>query len=83
MTVVERADLLLVRMPLQHSFQTSSHGKQVIEHILVRLETADGAVGWGECASPSNPYYGPENVDTCWLMLHDYLLPGPARQAVG
>ncbi|HEY2273474.1 MAG TPA: o-succinylbenzoate synthase [Jatrophihabitantaceae bacterium] len=75
MTAVVRAELFLVRMPLRHNFRTSSHGKQMIEHIIVRLEARDGAVGWGECASPSDPYYGPENVDTCWQMLHDYLVP--------
>jgi O-succinylbenzoate synthase len=74
-TTVVRADLFIVRMPLRHNFRTSSHGKQLIEHILVRLETGEGAVGWGECASPSDPYYGPENVETCWVMLHDYLAP--------
>jgi o-succinylbenzoate synthase len=72
---VDRVELLLVRMPLRHTFRTSSHGKQLIEHVLVRAETADGAVGWGECASPSHPYFGPENIDTCWTMLHDYLVP--------
>ena len=75
MITVERISLMLVRLPLQHGFRTSSHAKGVIEHILVRIETADGAVGWGECASPSDPYYGPENVDTCWLMLRNYLAP--------
>ena len=73
---VERAELFRLRLPLQHGFRTSSHRKQSLEHILIRLTTEDGAVGWGECASPSDPYFGPENVDTCWLMLRDYLVPG-------
>lgn len=75
MIVVERADLFRLQLPLQHSFRTSSHAKDVLEHSLVRITSREGAVGWGECASPSDPYYGPENVDTCWTMLRRYFLP--------
>ncbi len=76
MITVDRVELRLVRLPLQHGFRTSSHSKDVLEHILVRAESRDGAVGWGECASPSDPYFGPENVETCWLMLRDYFAAG-------
>jgi O-succinylbenzoate synthase len=65
-----------VSLPLVHAFQTSSHRKSHLEHILVRVQDADGEVGWGEIASPSDPYYSPETVDICWLMLERYL--GPA-----
>jgi O-succinylbenzoate synthase len=73
--LIERIDLSLVRLPLLRPFRTSSSAKSHIEHILVRL-TAQGLTGWGECASPSNPYYCPETVETCWHMLRDFL--GPA-----
>jgi O-succinylbenzoate synthase len=72
---VERVDLYLVRLPLVHPFTTSSHTKDHLEHIIVRLRTADGAEGWGECASPSDPYYCPETVDTCWHITRDFLAP--------
>jgi O-succinylbenzoate synthase len=65
-----------VSLPLVHAFQTSSHRKSHLEHILVRVRDADGAVGWGEIASPSDPYYCPETADICWLTLERYL--GPA-----
>lgn len=72
---VQRADLYRVSLPLIHEFETSSHRKGSIEHILVRLTDAAGYSGWGECACPSDPYYCGENVDIDWLILHDYLLP--------
>ena len=28
-----------------------------------------------ECASPSDPYYCPETVETCWHVLKDFLAP--------
>jgi o-succinylbenzoate synthase len=64
-----------VGLPLVHAFQTSSHRKSALEHILVRVRDDDGAVGWGEIASPSDPYYCPETVDICWLTLGRYLAP--------
>jgi O-succinylbenzoate synthase len=73
---LDRMELFLVRLPLVHEFETSSHRKGHLDHILVRVTDTDGAVGWGESASPSDPYYCGENTETCWLMLRDYF--GPA-----
>jgi len=72
---VVRVDLYRARLELVHEFETSSHRKGHIEHILVRVADADGGTGWGEVACPSDPYYCEENVDTCWLMLKRYLVP--------
>jgi o-succinylbenzoate synthase len=71
---IERIDLKAVRLPLVRTFRTSSSSKDHIEHILVRV-VADGVVGWGECASPSDPFYCPETVETCWHILKDFLAP--------
>jgi O-succinylbenzoate synthase len=35
----------------------------------------DGVIGWGECASPSDPFYCPETTETCWHILRDFLAP--------
>jgi len=72
---IDRIDLTLVRLPLIEPFQTSSSRKEHLDHILIRVLTADGIVGWGECASPSDPFYCPETVETCWHILHDFLGP--------
>jgi o-succinylbenzoate synthase len=72
---IDRIDLTIVRLPLVWPFQTSSSRKEHLDHILVRVATADRAVGWGECASPSDPFYCPETVETCWHILHDFLAP--------
>ncbi len=72
---LHRIELRLTRLPLVRPFRTSSSVKSYIEHILVRVETDSGHSGWGECASPSDPYYCPETVATCWHMLKDFLTP--------
>src|SRR5436305_10996527 len=71
---IERIDLKLVRLPLIRAFRTSSSSKDSIQHILVRI-VADGVIGWGECASPADPYYCPETTETCWHLLKDFLGP--------
>ncbi len=43
--------------------------------VLVRVETNDGIVGWGESAALPYPMYNPESVDICMLVLKDYLAP--------
>ncbi|MEV5536266.1 o-succinylbenzoate synthase [Saccharopolyspora shandongensis] len=72
---IDSATLHRVRLPLKHSFQTSSHRKDHLEHVLVRLTDETGAVGWGEIASPSDPFYAPDTVETSWLIATEYLLP--------
>ena len=72
---IERVELRRVRLPLVHEFRTSSHAKRELEHILVTLTSTDGAVGWGEIASPSGPFYSAETVGSCWAVARDFLAP--------
>jgi O-succinylbenzoate synthase len=72
---IDRVELRRVRLPLVHQFRTSSHAKRELEHIIVTLTSSDGAVGWGEIASPSGPYYSAETVDSCWAVARSFLAP--------
>jgi o-succinylbenzoate synthase len=72
---IDRVELRRVRLPLVHQFRTSSHAKRELEHILVTLTSTGGAVGWGEIASPSGPYYSAETVDSCWAVARSFLAP--------
>src|SRR5450755_2461651 len=70
-----RIDLSIVCLPLVRPFRTSSSLKDHIQHILVRVEDDHGQEVWGECASPSDPFYCPETTETCWHILRDFLAP--------
>ncbi|WP_258566822.1 hypothetical protein [Microbacterium sp. Se5.02b] len=72
---IERIRLFVLRQDLRHSFETSSHRKSGIEHILVELTDADGRTGWGEVAAPSDPYFGAETTVTAWEIATRYLVP--------
>jgi O-succinylbenzoate synthase len=72
---ITRLRLFEVSLPLVHSFQTSSHRKSGLTHLLVEATDADGRTGWGEIASPSDPFYCSETNDTAWLIAQKYLVP--------
>jgi o-succinylbenzoate synthase len=71
---IDRADLIIVRMSLVRSFETSSSRRSDLEHILVKVY-ADGLIGWGECASPVDPYYCEETTETAWHILKEFIVP--------
>ncbi|QTX05911.1 o-succinylbenzoate synthase [Agromyces archimandritae] len=72
---ITRIELHEVRLPLVHGFETSSHRKTSLTHILVEAHDASGVVGWGEIASPSGPYFTSETNETAWEVGNRYLAP--------
>jgi len=81
---IDRVRLFEVNLPLVHSFETSSHRKTGLTHVLVEVTDAEGRVGWGEIASPADPFYGPETTTTAWTIAERYLVPaviGPSWDA--
>lgn len=72
---ITRIRLFTLRQELRHSFETSSHRKSGIEHILVEVTDEEGRCGWGEIATPSDPYFGAETTATAWQIATGYLVP--------
>jgi O-succinylbenzoate synthase len=73
--LIAEIELSLVRNHLVHSFETSTHRKSYLDHIIVRATTVDGMTGWGECAAPADPYFCGETTSSAWHVLADYLCP--------
>jgi O-succinylbenzoate synthase len=72
---IDEVELVHARLPLVRPFVTR-HGTRTDKDVLiVRVRTADGTVGWGECAAEPDPTYAPETIDGCWLVLRDHLVP--------
>lgn len=72
---IERIRLFEVSLPLRRSFETSSHRKSSITHVLVEATSTDGEVGWGEIATPQDPFFGPETTATAWIVAPEFLVP--------
>lgn len=71
---VERADLLLVRLPFLQPFSISSATWTCKEALVLRVE-ADGAVGWGECVADPDPFYAAETTNSARHVVTEFLLP--------
>ncbi len=63
-----------IRMNLARPFETS-FGRTEQRRILLVEADAGGAIGWGECVAGEGPFYGPETVETAWMILKDFLWP--------
>ncbi len=62
-------------MPLVRPFETSfgrTHERRIL---LVEVEDADGAIGWGEVTCGERPFYNEEWVGAAWLVLRDFAAP--------
>jgi o-succinylbenzoate synthase len=76
---VASIELRLVALPLLRPFRTSFGEERDKEAVLVRMETADGAVGWGECVASPAPRYSEEFNESVWIVLRDHLGPSLLR----
>ena len=70
-----RIGLRKIRMPLVHPFETSFGRTTERQILLVEVEDADGAIGWGEVTCGERPFYNEEWVDAAWLVLRDFVAP--------
>ena len=64
-----------VELPLVEPFETSFGVEHQRRFLLVRAETKDGEVGWGECAAAVDPLYSSESVATARWMIVERLIP--------
>jgi O-succinylbenzoate synthase len=71
---VDRADLVLVRLPFVAPFAISTAVWTTKDALLLRLE-AGGLTAWGECVADPDPFYASETTVTAWHILKDFLVP--------
>ncbi|MBI2933430.1 MAG: o-succinylbenzoate synthase [Planctomycetes bacterium] len=69
---LERLELVHLKLPLVHFFETSFGRVTEHETIIVRAESS-GAVGYGEAPASAAPSYSYETVRTVWHIIRDFL----------
>ena len=67
------AQLFALRIPFIEAFSHSSQSRTYSDSIIVRLEAADGTVGYGEAVA--RPYVTGETVDSCLAFMAQTLWP--------
>jgi O-succinylbenzoate synthase len=71
---IELIELVEIRMPLVHFFETS-FGRTTERRIVLVKAVADGVTGWGEVTCGEMPFYNYETPETAWHILRDFLIP--------
>jgi len=75
MFTIRSVELIEINMPLVHFFETSFGRTYERRIILVRVEDADGAEGWGEVTCGETPSYSEEWTDSAWVTIEKILAP--------
>jgi O-succinylbenzoate synthase len=79
---VVRARLYEVTLPLREPFAISGGVMAIRRSLVVELEDADGARGYGESAPFDAPFYSAETVASARACLTEWLLPRVLAQPV-
>ena len=68
-------EMIEIRLPLVHFFETSFGRTTERRIVLVRVADEDGVEGWGECTAGEGPFYSYEWTDTAWNTIKTFLAP--------
>lgn len=79
---IATVELLEIRLPLVHYFETSFGRTTERRIILVRVLDTQGAEGWGECTAGERPFYSDEWTESAWATLRTFLAPMVLGQEV-
>jgi O-succinylbenzoate synthase len=71
---VHSVTLREIHMELVAPFETSMDRVTHRDIILVEANV-DGTIGWGECTAGEAPFYSPEDTETAWHVLNNFLWP--------
>jgi len=82
MLKIKSIELTEINLPLVHFFETSFGRTYERRIILVRVEDADGAEGWGEITCGETPGYSDEWTDSAWVTTETILAPMVVGQEV-
>lgn len=79
---LERLELSEIEMPLKAPFETSFGSVSKRRILIIRAIDRDGAVGYGECTAPEEPFFNHESIDTAWTVISKFIGPILARDSI-
>ena len=72
---ITKLEVRKINIPMITSFTTSFGTVTSKPTVVVRIETDEGYIGYGESPALPFPFYKPETTDICMLVLKDYIAP--------
>ena len=79
---LQKLELREIVLPLKAPFETSFGTTNERRILIVRVFDRDGAMGYGECTAPENPFYNHETIETAWSIIGGFIAPILARAKV-
>ncbi len=70
---LEKLDLREIQLPLVQPFETSFGRTYHRRILIVRAFDKSGAVGYGECTAPEDPFFNHETIDTAWYITTKFI----------
>jgi O-succinylbenzoate synthase len=70
---LEKLDLREIQLPLIHPFSTSFGTTSHRRILIVRAFDKSGAIGYGECTAPEDPFFNHETIDTAWFVISKFV----------
>ena len=78
---IERIEIILVKLPYVHFFETSFGRSYDRTFSLIKV-CEGGVCGWGECVAEEAPLYSGETTETAWHVMKDFLVPLVLRKGI-
>lgn len=75
MIKIVRLEAMVVALPMLDAFKTGFGNISRKQHIIVKLVTENGAVGYGESSTLAEPVYNHETTASCLYVLEQILAP--------
>jgi len=72
---IKSIELIEIKLPLVHFFETSFGRTYERQIILTRVLDDEGAEGWGECTVGEGPFYNEEWTTSVWQVAKEWLVP--------
>lgn len=79
---IAKIELIEIKMPLVHFFETSFGRTYERRIILTRVEDGEGNEGWGEVTCGETPSYCEEWTDAAWVTIEKILAPAVVGQEI-
>lgn len=72
---IEKIDLREIHLQLIHPFETSFGTTTHRRILIIRAFDKSGAVGYGECTAPEDPFFNHETMESAWHIITHFAAP--------
>ena len=80
--ILKSCETWQIDIPMQRAHHMSFGAPDAVNFVIVKLETVEGFIGWGEAATLGGPGWSAESAETIELIINHYLSPRLIGQSI-